>query len=98
MHLVSGQPRSGKLLVISSLRRTRTIRVTPMKAPSMEWAEVKRICIDCTVHGLETMSELRSANPFRFLYMSGLDAERDQTKKPHFMPEYFLMRARSTAD
>lgn len=30
--------------------------------------------------------------PFRFLYMSGMAAERDQAKKPDWMPEYALMR------
>lgn len=65
-----------------------------MKAPSMDFAEVKRICVDCTVYGVKTMSELKATGPFRFLYMSGNDAERDQTKKPKFMPEYFLMRVR----
>ena len=30
--------------------------------------------------------------PFRFMYMSGTAAERDQTKTPSFMPQYSLMR------
>jgi hypothetical protein len=30
--------------------------------------------------------------PFRFIYMSGAAAERDQSKKPSFMPQYSLMR------
>ena len=61
----------------------------------MDFAEVKRICVDCTVYGVKTLSDLRAADPIRFLYMSGNDAERDQTKTPQFMPEYFLMRVRS---
>lgn len=65
-----------------------------MKADSMDFAEVKKICVDCTVYGMRTMSDLRAADPFRFLYMSGHDAERDQTKTPRCMPEYFLMRVR----
>jgi len=32
------------------------------------------------------------AKPFRFLYMSGSHAERDQTKRPFLMTEYALMR------
>ncbi|KAF5642149.1 tol [Fusarium sp. NRRL 52700] len=35
-------------------------------------------------------------NTFRFLYMSGADAETDQTKTPPVMPDYFLMRAGKT--
>jgi len=38
----------------------------------------------------------RGASPFRFMYMSGSAAERDQKKTPSLMPEYCLMRV-STA-
>lgn len=40
------------------------------------------------------MTEGRSKDdpPFRFMYMSGAAAERDQTKKPSLMPEYGLLR------
>lgn len=43
------------------------------------------------------MTESRSKDgedisPFRFLYMSGAAAERDQAKKPDWMPEYAWMR------
>ena len=31
-------------------------------------------------------------SPFRFLYMSGSSAERDQAKKPLVLPAYMLMR------
>lgn len=30
--------------------------------------------------------------PFRFLYMSGVASERDQSKTPKWKPEYCLMR------
>lgn len=48
--------------------------------------------------GLEAIVEARGASadnkssPLRFLYMSGVAAERDQTKNPTFMPQYCLMR------
>lgn len=41
--------------------------------------------------GLETMSQLAS-RPFRFIYVSGSNATRDQSKKPMLMPEYSLLR------
>ncbi|KAF5238895.1 hypothetical protein FANTH_10138 [Fusarium anthophilum] len=43
--------------------------------------------------GLQSMVKSATNKPFRFLYMSGADAETDQTKTPSVMPDYFLMRA-----
>lgn len=40
------------------------------------------------------MCEAGVARPFRFLYMSGANAERDQTKKPWLLGDYSLMRVR----
>ena len=58
--------------------------------------EVRKICIDYTVTGIETMSPLASKkNPFRFIYISGANAERDQTKKPFIMRDYALIRVSS---
>ena len=37
-------------------------------------------------------SEGGGTPPFRFLYMSGVAAERDQSKKPYWMQQYSLMR------
>ena len=42
--------------------------------------------------GIEVMCQAGPAKPFRFLYMSGAGAERDQSKKPKVMPEYSLLR------
>ena len=39
------------------------------------------------------MYESGVSRPFRFLYMSGATAQRDQTKKPWLLGEYSLMRA-----
>lgn len=54
--------------------------------------EVRRVCQTCALAGLGAMWEAGPAKPFRFVYMSGMNAERDQTKKPALMPEYALMR------
>jgi hypothetical protein len=60
----------------------------------MEFEKVHRICHDYALLGLKTMVEARGnpAAPFRFLYMSGVSAERDQTKTPGWMAQYSLMR------
>ncbi|KAL8737660.1 MAG: hypothetical protein Q9190_008090 [Brigantiaea leucoxantha] len=62
---------------------------------SLPFEEVKRVCQDYTVAGLEAMVSARSSSqqqPFRFLYMSGSATERDQSKRPKIMAEYCLMR------
>ena len=48
---------------------------------------------------VKALVEARKANsytqkPLRFVYFSGVAAERDQTKSPRFMPEHMLMRVR----
>jgi hypothetical protein len=61
----------------------------------MDFEKVRRICQDYTLIGLKAMVEVRDSTatkPFRFLYMSGVAAERDQTKVPRFMAQYSLMR------
>ncbi|KAK8009255.1 hypothetical protein PG991_011806 [Apiospora marii] len=70
-----------------------TVAVTPSKSKSMEFAEVKRICQDFTMAGLQAMYEAGPAKPFRFMYMSGTATNRDPNQKPGwFMPEYTQMR------
>jgi hypothetical protein len=54
------------------------------------------VCHTCTLAGLDAIYEAGPAKPFRFLYMSGLTGERDQTKKPRFLAEYSLMRVGSS--
>jgi hypothetical protein len=66
--------------------------VTPFKSRGVDFAEVKRICQDCTLAGLKAMYEAGPAKPFRFLYLSGEGTPRDLTKKPPFMAQYQLMR------
>lgn len=57
----------------------------------MPFSEARKICLDYTVTGIETISPIAS-KPFRFLYTSGVAAERDQTKKPWLLGDYSLMR------
>ncbi|KAL7927942.1 hypothetical protein ACQKWADRAFT_17902 [Trichoderma austrokoningii] len=69
--------------------------VTPNKSATMPWDEVRKICVEYTVTGLETISKLprgNKAKPLRFLYVSGANTERDQTKKPWVLGSYCLMR------
>lgn len=69
-----------------------TVAITPAKSKGVNFEEVKRVCQDCPVTGLRTMHEAGVSYPFRFIYISGSAAERDQTKKPAFLSEYLLMR------
>lgn len=41
------------------------------------------------------MHEAGLGKPFRFIYMSGIAAERDQSKTPSFKPKYSWLRGRT---
>ncbi|KAI1842887.1 hypothetical protein JX266_010905 [Neoarthrinium moseri] len=69
-----------------------TVAITPSKSKKQDPLEVKRVCQESTIAGLKAMHDAGPAKPFRFLYMSGVAAERDQSKTPTFMPEYTKMR------
>ncbi|KAL7621850.1 hypothetical protein AAE478_007350 [Parahypoxylon ruwenzoriense] len=69
-----------------------TLGVSPGKAMLYDWEELKHICQTGTVAGMEAMYEAGPSRPFRFLYISGETAERDQTKKPALMAQFTLMR------
>lgn len=64
----------------------------------MDFEAVRRVCQEYTMSGLKALFKAHDyahdedAPPFRYLYMSGAGTERDQTKKPSWMPEYCLMR------
>jgi len=74
----------------------RTVAITPSKSKSLPFEEVRRVCQDNALAGLEAIFEARgqsdSGRPFRFMYISGSAAERDQNKTPSYMPQYRLMR------
>ncbi|GAW14980.1 hypothetical protein ANO14919_043880 [Xylariales sp. No.14919] len=72
-----------------------TIAVTPSKSKLVAWEEVCKISRDYAVTAIETISQLRHDRPtsrFRFVYISGVAAERDPSKKPLIMGDYCLMR------
>ncbi|KAF5573674.1 uncharacterized protein FSUBG_14102 [Fusarium subglutinans] len=58
---------------------------------SLDPAQARKICVKDTLAGVQSIVKSATNKPFRFLYMSGADAETDQTKTPSVMPDYFLM-------
>lgn len=95
MHLVgvgfpagSGEGR----LCADAERACRTVAVTPFKARSMDFAEVKRVCDDCTMAGFKAIYESVPAKPFRFFYFSGDGVPEDPKKKPLILGDYLVMR------
>lgn len=73
----------------------RLIAITPSQLKTMTLEEARKICLDYTVVGLETIAKLPrvpSSKPFRFVYVSGHKSERDQTKRPWPLTDYCLMR------
>ncbi|KAJ9194607.1 hypothetical protein DTO166G4_4313 [Paecilomyces variotii] len=72
------------------------LAVTPSKSKTMPWEEVRKICYDYTVKGLETIAQLprdiSAGKPLRFIYTSGAMSERDQSNKPWLLGDYCLMR------
>ncbi|KAJ1326129.1 NAD(P)H-binding protein [Microdochium nivale] len=75
-----------------------TVGMSPFKAKTYDWAEVLRVCQTSTIQGFSAILNARVGNqqqkqePFRFVYMNGMIAEPDQSKKPFFSPQYLLMR------
>ena len=72
----------------------RTVGITPGRARTYDFAEVKRVCQDCTIAGLEALRETNSAaqKPVRFVYLSGHGISQDFTTKPFVLGEYRTMR------
>ena len=73
-----------------------TVAITPTKSKKLPFDEVRRVCLHNTLAGFKAMTQARrdaaAKGSFRFMYMSGAATERDQSKKPGWMPEYSLMR------
>ncbi|KAJ5579582.1 uncharacterized protein N7459_005567 [Penicillium hispanicum] len=69
-----------------------TVAVTPFRTSSFDFAEVKRVCQDCTLAGFKAIYEAGPARPFRFLYFSAEGTPQDPTKKPALMGDYQIMR------
>ncbi|PTB64365.1 hypothetical protein BBK36DRAFT_1123796 [Trichoderma citrinoviride] len=69
--------------------------VTPNNSASMPWDEVRKICLDYTIYGLEQLSKASrkdASKPLHFVYVSGAIAQRDPAKKPWMMGDYGLLR------
>lgn len=67
--------------------------MTPLKSKSLDIAEVKRVCQDCTLAGFKAIYEAGPARPFRFLYFSGEGVMDDPTaKKPLFLGDFMIIR------
>ncbi|KAK4208553.1 protein FMP52, mitochondrial [Rhypophila decipiens] len=71
-----------------------TIAVTPSKSRSTPWETTVKACRDYATYALKTMAELadKSKPPFRFVYVSGVNAVRDPAKKPFLLGDYLLLR------
>ncbi|KAK4151600.1 hypothetical protein C8A00DRAFT_17008 [Chaetomidium leptoderma] len=73
-----------------------TIAITPSQLKTTPWEHTVKVCRDFAIRGLETIAQLprdgTAKKPLRFIYMSGNNAERDQTKKPMILGEYCLLR------
>ncbi|KFY50804.1 hypothetical protein V495_00085 [Pseudogymnoascus sp. VKM F-4514 (FW-929)] len=71
------------------------ISVTITRARSVTQEISREICLDYTMTGLDTISQLSrgsKSKPFRFIYISGAKSERDPSKSPWFMSDYLLLR------
>jgi nucleoside-diphosphate-sugar epimerase len=75
-----------------------TVAVTPGKAQLYAWEDVVKVCRDSALIGLEKVIEARGEEhgekPLRFVYMSGNNGERDQSKSPLLLKQMCLMRVR----
>ncbi|KAJ4179016.1 hypothetical protein NW755_012754 [Fusarium falciforme] len=71
------------------------IAITPTKSKTFPQDEVRKICHDYPLAAADTFSNLPrkdKTEPFRFVYVSGSNAERDPAKKPWIMGDYCVMR------
>lgn len=78
--------------LLCDLTGSRTVAITPSKSKESGFAEAKRVCQEYPLAALKEMHTSGVNRPFRFIYMSGVAAERDQNRTPSFRPEYSLMR------
>ena len=68
--------------------------ITPGRASTYDFAEVKRVCQDCTIAGLTALREANSSTqkPVKFVYLSGHGISQDFTTKPFLLSGYRTMR------
>ncbi|OBT92244.1 hypothetical protein VE01_09975 [Pseudogymnoascus verrucosus] len=68
------------------------VSVTITRARSVTQEKAREICLEYTMTGLDTISELSTSKQFRFIYTSGAKSERDPTRAPWLMRDYLLLR------
>ncbi|KAF5983212.1 nucleoside-diphosphate-sugar epimerase [Fusarium coicis] len=73
-----------------------TVGVTPSHAFRMDPEEVRKVCQDYTMLGLEVMRSSGLARPFRVAYFSAVTVPRDINKTMWFAPKF--RRIRGTAE
>lgn len=67
--------------------------MTPLKSKSLDLAEVRRVCLDCTLAGFKAIYEAGPARPFRFVYFSGEGVMVDpKAKKPLILGDFMIIR------
>ncbi|ESZ95837.1 putative nucleoside-diphosphate-sugar epimerase [Sclerotinia borealis F-4128] len=78
-----------------------TIGLKPSQSLTTDPQEARRICLDYTLSGMDTLKQLwgiheaspwASQHSFRFIYVSAANAERDQGKKPWILGDLCLLR------
>ncbi|KAJ6021032.1 hypothetical protein N7540_006536 [Penicillium herquei] len=70
-----------------------TVAITPFRASNFPFAEVKRVCQDCTLAGFKAIYDAGPKSPFRFLYFSAEGTPRDPSHRPILMGDYQVMRS-----
>ncbi|RKK14221.1 hypothetical protein BFJ63_vAg11928 [Fusarium oxysporum f. sp. narcissi] len=69
-----------------------TVGVTPFHAFRMDPEEVRKVCQDYTMVGLEAMRSSGLARPFRVAYLSAVAVSRDVNQNMWFAPEFRRIR------
>ncbi|KAJ5682235.1 hypothetical protein N7462_005400 [Penicillium macrosclerotiorum] len=71
-----------------------TVAVTPFRTGGFDFAEVKRVCQECTLLGFEAIYRAGPSRPFRFLYFSaeGTSQGPAEESSAWFMRDYQIMR------
>ncbi|PWY64731.1 hypothetical protein BO94DRAFT_629345 [Aspergillus sclerotioniger CBS 115572] len=69
-----------------------TVAVTPFRQTQFDFAEIRRVCRDCTAEGFNAIYEAGSARPLRFLYVSATGTPRDPAQRPMVWGDYQVMR------
>lgn len=84
-----------QLITTQANNHARLVGVLPADLKSMPWDDVRKICLDYTVTGLEVLTDLPrdpGRKPLRFIYTSGTAAVRDPKLKPWVLGDYAVLR------